>query len=492
MIFWLLGASLLALSCQPQTGHQTGGTPPVTAASDPMRAAWEDRSVFRDGLVGSDQAILDRLEAATTYHIELSIQPDLLHLTGRQEVHYTNNEQEALGDIRFRLFPNLLGGDLRVTGLNVDGRPAQSSLSLRNSLLIVPLSAPLPPGGSVTLGMDFTVRVPDTVQLSYGVLASADGVLALAHAYPMIPVYDTKGWEAEIPPPTGDVTFTDMSFFLVRLTAPKNLVVAAVGRELSGSEAGDTQTITYAAGPVRDFYLAASPNYIVVSRQAGETAVNFYAPASAGSAARAGLDAAVRALEDFSQRYAPYPYTELDLVQTPTLALGVEYPGLTAIAGRIIEPGNPYLEATVAHEVAHQWFYNLVGSDQLNQPWLDESLAQFATLQYFTDEYGSQGASAFRNSLYARWDRVSRAPIPIGLPVRDYSNVSYGAIVYGRGGLFFEALRQKMGDTAYSDLLHDYTTTYAWGIATPEGLKALAEKHCACDLTAMFREWVYP
>ena len=57
------------------------------------------------------------------------------------------------------------------------------------------------------------------------------------------------------------------------------------------------------------------------------------------------------------------------------------------------------MEGTVAHEVGHQWFYNLVGDDQLDDPWLDESFAQFATLQYFTDEYGASGADGFRNSL---------------------------------------------------------------------------------------------
>jgi aminopeptidase N len=205
---------------------------------------------------------------------------------------------------------------------------------------------------------------------------------------------------------------------------------------------------------------------------------------------------AVRAIETFNELYAPYPYTELDLVATPTLALGIEYPGAIVIADRLLlgefgEQTSAYFESTVAHEVAHQWFYNLVGNDQLDEPWLDESLAQFATWQYYKVNFGNEGADGFEEALHLRWERVKNAPIPVGLPVSDYSGLEYGAIVYGRGALFFDALRQKMGTEAFGAFMKDYVATFSWQIATTEGLKFLAEKHCNCDLSALFEEWIY-
>ena len=152
---------------------------------------------------------------------------------------------------------------------------------------------------------------------------------------------------------------------------------------------------------------------------------------------------------------------------------------------------NNLLESVVAHEVAHQWFYNGVGNDQVDDPWLDEALAQFLTLLYYADVYGPDGSQGFHNSLQRRWNRVNRADIPIGLPVRDYTPEEYGAIVYGRGPLFIEALSQAMGGEAFDAFLRDYYQTYQWDIATGEGFKALAEEHCACDLTTLFEEWVY-
>ena len=108
------------------------------------------------------------------------------------------------------------------------------------------------------------------------------------------------------------------------------------------------------------------------------------------------------------------------------------------------------------------------------------------------DEYGTDAASGFRNSLSGRWERVEFSRIPIGLPVAKYSGAEYGAIVYGRGPLFFEALRDKIGSQTFDEFMADYTATLSWNIATPERLQMVAEKHCSCDLDGIFDEWVYP
>jgi len=307
----------------------------------------------------------------------------------------------------------------------------------------------------------------------------------------MIAVFDDEGWNAEIPPQSGDVTYADMSFFIVKVEAPKNVTLVGSGREISRGENGSRQTVTYAAGPVRDFYLVASPEYEVFTRESNAITYRFYTRDFLQDGAEAGLDAAVRAVEDYSQRYAPYPYTELDFVSTPTLALGIEYPGMIAITEHIVSPNDNFLEAVVAHEVGHQWFYNLVGNDQLDDPWLDESLTQYATLQYYGDEYGQGGYQGYRQSLASRWANINNADIPVGLPVREYSDAEYSGIVYGRGALFFEALREEIGEETFDAFMKEYTETNAWNTATPEELKAIAEENCSCDLTPLFEEWVY-
>ncbi len=409
-----------------------------------------------------------------------------------ETVIYTNAEETDLNEVKLRLFANILGGEMQVDNIIVNDKAITPTYSLNDSLMTVPLKDPLKPKERLTLSMKFSLAVPQTVELNYGVQAYYDDVLTLAHAYPMIAVYDDEGWNAEIPPQSGDVTYADMSFFLVTVEAPKGVTLVGSGREVNREESGNRQTVRYEAGPVRDFYLAGSPEYEIFTKELNGIQLRFYTRDYLRDGAEAALDAAANAIEIFEKRYAPYPYTELDFISTPTLALGIEYPGIIAIAEGIMAPNHGYLEATVAHEVGHQWFYNLVGNDQLDDPWLDESLTQFATLQYFTDMYGQAGAQGFRSSLEGRWENIERKKIPIGLPVRDYSDVEYGGIVYGRGGLFFETLRDEMGTENFDNFMKNYTQSNAWDIATTEKIKAKAEEHCSCDLTKLFENWIYP
>ena len=471
-------------------------TPPPQ--SDPMTTPWDDRSIFKSGLVASAQSVLDEMQGASVYHIEFTIAKNRYEITGTEEVHYTNTEDVALNEVQFRLFPNILGGEMKISNLTVDGQTTEPDYGLANSLMIVPLSAPLEIGQSIVIKMDYEVTVPQEVELNYGVLAYYDNVLALAHAYPIICVYDDEGWNAELPSQDGDIVYADAAFYLARVHAPKNLTLVTSGSKISRDEDGQTQVLTVASGPARDFYLAASPKYVEVSKTVGGVTIRSYAPREFKDGAQFALDTASKSIDVFSKRYAPYPYTEFDIVSTPTFALGIEYPGMTAITTRIYDiggeyhgvPASMYLESVVAHEVGHQWFYNLVGNDQLDDPWLDESLTQFITLQYYADEYGKNEEDGFRAGLEERWARVEYAKIPIGKPVAYYQGLQYSPIVYGRGPLFFIALREKMGTEAFDLFIKEYTESLSWSIATPEYLQSLAERICACELDALFDEWV--
>jgi hypothetical protein len=487
-IFLLSSITLLLLtSCLFVTQMAESTPEPIPPITSPA-----DRSIYQEGLVPEYQSITNELPYASMYDIHFKIADDMFNITGNEIVIYTNAEDISLNEVKFRLFSNLLGGEMHVNQVFVNDEAVIPNYALNDSLLTVPLKKPLQPKETVTLKIDFKIIVPQSVEMNYGVQAYDKNVLALAHAYPMIAVYDDEGWNAEIPPQSGDMTYADMSFFIVTVEAPKKITLVGSGREISRQDNGSRQTVTYEAGPARDFYLAASPDYKVFTKEVNGVKLNFYTTTDLQKGAESALDFAARAIEVYGKRYASYPYSELDFVSTPTLALGIEYPGMIAITEWIIDPKNNYLEAVIAHEVAHQWFYNLVGNDQLDDPWLDESLSQFATLQYFTDEYGQAGGEGFQADLESRWEQSGNENIPIGLPVRSYTNAQYSGIIYGRGGLFFEALRDEMGSNKFDGFMRDYVKSNSWEIATPLKLKIQAERSCACDLTPIFAKWIFP
>ena len=459
---------------------------------------WDDYTMFQEGLISSERAATDLLPEATVYHIDLHI-VDCLLLQGREEVRYTNRESEPLNDIYFRLFPNIAGGTASVSDVKVDAQDVEPVYELVKSALCLPLEVPLQPGEQVIIQMDFTVEVAQEMGGNYGLFGYFDHVLVLDEFYPVIPVYDDEKWNVELPPPHGDVTYFDASFYVVRVTAPSNLKVAASGIEIGRTYEGGNQVAVFAAGPARDFYLAASENFVAVTKTVGETTVNSYAFPEQKENAELALQVAANALKSFNRRVGVYPYTEFDIVSTPMLAKGMEYPGIVAISQKLYDPdavvsGLPshvMLESVLAHEVAHQWFYNVVGNDQIDEPWLDEAVVQFMTGLYYVDVYGEAAAEEYCDSWDYLWDSIDRVDIPIGLPSGAYTNDEYSPIVYGRGPLFLTALSKVMGQKSFDKFLRDYYESHKWGIGTNDEFRSLAEHHCHCDLTALFEEWVY-
>jgi hypothetical protein len=501
-------AALLLAACAPRPAAPTPaaivlGGPTASLTPNLASFAWSDRSVFRNGLVASQQAVLAGLPGAPVYHVAISLTAGLDAVQGHEDLQYTNRTGVPLDQLVFHLFPNLLGGALAVSNTVVAGSAAagasgKPTLDQRGTLLRVPLPQPLAPNAATTVGMDFAVSVPHDLQRNYGVLAYSQNILALAHFFPLLAAYDQRGWDTEIPAPIGDLTYADAAFYLVQVRAPAAPVVVGSGSLISQQKVGDAQVLTYAAGPARDFYLSLSPDYIEVSDKAGEVTVNSYAPSGHEAEARAALQVAETSMADYSARYGVYPYTQLDIVATSTLALGIEYPGMIAITLRLYDPnatfgGTPLAierEAVISHEVGHQWFYNMVGNNQLDEPWLDEALAQYVSWQYFARQHGPEAGAGFRDSLAARAESGDKPNMPLDLPVSAYTNPEYSAIIYGRGPLFFEALQQKLGQANMDAFLADYSATFQWQIATTAGLKQVAEKHCGCDLTPLFDQWV--
>lgn len=498
-IIFLLTACTALPATQTATLTETTSPMPTVAPLPAELESWGDRSVFRNGLVSSQQGVLDQLPGATVYHIDLVIDPDYTRLQGEEEVLYTNRESEPLEEVYFQLFPNMEGGSSEITTLLVDGSTIEPVYEGIRSALKVPLTVPLAVGQAVKIKMNFEVSVPTQTAGNYGLFAYVGGLLALDGFYPAIPVYDANGWHEGLIPPNADTTFQDASFYLVQVTAPKALKLVAAGVKVAETLNGDAQTVTFAAGPARDFYLAASEQYTLVSQTMGQTVINVYALGSQSEGAQQALDTAFNALQSYSERFAPYPYTEFDIVSIPMDgAYGIEYPGITGINQALFNsdavvngtPAAILLESTVAHEIGHQWFYNLVGNDQANEPWLDEAVTQYVTGLYYLDRYGATGWQGYRDSWGARWSRVDNEDKPIGLPAGDYQGREYGAIVYGRGPLFLTALADQIGQDTFDAFLRDYVEQNEWGIGTAAGFKSLAEKDCACDLSDIFNQWV--
>ena len=299
----------------------------------PDRPANRDQwSVYTDALRPEAEGGLV-LTGLTQYRLSATLPADLSHVDGSARIRYTNRATVTLDSIYLHLFPNLWRDNMTLSDVQVAGRPVSVTLESGDSLARVALPSPLPPGQETELDLRFSDPIPSDLDIgNYGEFALQNRVLALAGFYPTVAVYD-NAWHTETPATQGDVLYANASLYDVTLTAPADLQVVATGATESRTDNRDgTATWHLAGGPLRDFNIVASSLYQSSSRQEGEVRVNSYYLPEDAQAGQDALNWAVMALRTYQDAFGPYPYRELDVVETPTTAGGIEYPGLIVVA----------------------------------------------------------------------------------------------------------------------------------------------------------------
>jgi len=213
--------------------------------------------------------------------------------------------------------------------------------------------------------------------------------------------------------------------------------------------------------------------------------------------AQLALDASVVSLELFSSRLVPYPYDEFDIVPMVTTALGLEFPGIIGLSSALYDDTRigrqaslAYLESTTVHEVVHQWFYNLVGNDQVSEPWLDEATTQYVTWEYFKARYGENSleADTFLNSLISRSRSSSQQKL--GKAVEAYSPRQYSSVIYGEGPLVLDELASLLGEEAFWGFLRTYSRDNRWLRVDTQGFERQLEAYCGCVLDEFFEAYI--
>ncbi len=429
----------------------------------------------------------------STISLDLAVAADLAIVEGSLTLRYVNQETLPVDRVRFLLYPVLAGGRMEITACTVNEAAASPGDGPVASLR---LPRALAAGESADIALAWRTTVPRVD--GGGPLALGDGFASLAWCFP-VPVSPRTGSDA--PAPFADWLCTDAASWHVRVSLPADAVLVSAGTETGRFGVDGRTVVDLALDPARDFYLAVGTGLAEQpARRAGSAgpSLRCFAPPGRGDVAAFATDVAARALGILARRLGPYPYESFTVLAGPLPALGIEFPGLTVIDDEIFAltgtvgglPARSVLEATLVHEIAHQWFYNLVGNDQAAEPWLDEAAAQYATMLYYRERYGEDAADAYVDSWWSRWGRVDRAPTPVGLPASAYSVTEYGAIVYGRGPLFLETLAASMGGRVFEAFLKTYVTRFAWRIATGADFLATAEEACGCDLEALSAAWL--
>jgi aminopeptidase N len=200
------------------------------------------------------------------------------------------------------------------------------------------------------------------------------------------------------------------------------------------------------------------------------------------------LDTAGLSLDYFGGVISNYPYRQLDIAETGMFVSGgMEYPQLIFMDSNYLHTDASL--KNLAHQICHQWFYNIVGNNQITEAWLDEGLVSYLQEGVFLtvgeiDEKMVSDYKRLETALPDIKNKALAADLGAYTAWADYYNIQYV-----RGKLMFYSLNKKMGSDAFDEFLRLYYSRYSYKIAGAAELRQTAEEVYGGGLTDFFEAW---
>ncbi|MDR1689684.1 MAG: M1 family metallopeptidase [Clostridiales bacterium] len=440
-----------------------------------------------------------------TYTVTIDVDPVTRNISGITKVKYKNKTGAEMSAVYFNLNLNAFRpgvtpkpffvqsqdkvfengtdyGGMDIITATVNGAAAE--FEAIDTTLKLNMPTALLPNEETEIVLQFEAYIP---KISHRAGAN-DFAIWFGNFLPTLSVYDEFGWHTTSYYPAGDPFYTEIANYAVTINTPPNYTVAATGVE-EVTETETVKTTKLNARLVRDFAFAISDKYIKTTVTAASgVEVNLYTYSPDVDTARI-LDTASRSLDYFSSLISNYPYRQLDIAETGMfISGGMEYPQLI-----FMDSGYLYTDAsleTITHETVHQWFYNIVGNNQVKEAWLDEGLCAMVqeSFKYSNDEIENRMAQEYER-LKAVLPDIENKGLLSDLSVygtwSDYYNIQYR-----RGKLMFYSLSKKMGGEKFNDFLKTYYTKYAYKISGRKEVIATAEEVYGEPLTDFFDGWM--
>ena len=347
------------------------------------------------------------------YTMKLQLEGDTL--TAEQSVSFTNVYEDGLTSAVFHLYPNAYAedathkayviaperfGGIDIHGVTVQGSEGQYAISEDREYLTVTLPA-TKMNDVVTVGFTYAVTIPSgDMRLSHN-----GGDYALAGFYPQLSVYRDGKFRTDAYSRIGDPSFSAVAEYDVTLIADKSLVIGGSAKVVKTREEGNQQTVRMQPSEkLRDFAVFASPDYHVLQREEGTVTVSYFY--FEDEKAEETMNTACEALRVFGSTFGVYPYDSFSVASAAFEADGMEYGGAVAIAKDTRD-----LKNTLLHEIAHQWWYGIVGSDPINESYMDEGLTTFSAAYYYQltgDEQTFRDELVAAKRAYALYERLQK------------------------------------------------------------------------------------
>lgn len=465
---------------------------------------------FRAGEKERLEKALGPVDELPLYMVELELDTEKSEVTGRVKV-LVQAKKETLKELHLRATPNNIDRNrIKLSNCKVNGLAAVMEQP-EATLYRVVLDPEVPPGAAVTVEVVLRAKIPavekksmaqtgqaamakgSAAKTDHGAFGAFDDFISLVGIVPQVPPNE-NGHPVQGPAGIGDLALYAPSNFLASIRVPAGYRAHLTGAALGEVPDQDGHVrFSFAAAGSRDFPVMVSRGYELKTAKVDDITIESWFVKKDAEPAEKVLELARSSLVEFQKRLGPYPYKTFRVIEAPLQdgAGGMEFPGLITVATFLYEAQSnpsaafgPYaaimalsgmggdmlsamLDFTVAHEVAHQYFAGLVGSDPVLHPVVDESLAQFAALLYLEWRDGKAAYKTAREQQlvypYHAYRMTGGKDAIADRATSEFeSEMQYGAVVYGKAPLLHEAERKLMGDAAFAKAMRTYVDTYRY------------------------------
>lgn len=501
------------------------------------------------------------------YTIEVTLDDETHTLSGFESFEYINNSGVALDFIYVHLWPNGYANnktalakqlynmnDMSLEFATEEEKGFIDGLAFKVNdedvkwsydeehidICKINLNSVLKPGEKMVVSTPFKVKIPSGEISRLGHIGES---YQITQWYPKPAVFDQNGWHA-MPYLTQGEFYSEYGSYDVSITVPQNYVVGATGdlqteseiafldslaestkhkfeygefkdrKTLSGGSTGfpisssKMKTIRFTQSNVHDFAWFADKRFEVLKGEVElphtKRKVTTWAMFVTHHAAL--WKDAIEYINDGTYYYSlwngDYPYNHVTAVDgTISAGGGMEYPNITVIGNA---SSKEELEVVIVHEVGHNWFYGLLGSNERDHAWMDEGLNTLNEIRYIQTKYPKN--ERLSDMMMGVADKIHLAHLshhdmndltysmsagygldqPMELTSADYSMINYGAIVYSKTGLVFTYLRDYLGDELFDKCMQAYYDQWHFKHPQPQDLRATLERESGKDLGWLF------
>ena len=508
---------------------------------------------FLFAIVANAQA--DYWQQKLSYNINAELNVSENSITGSETVVYKNNSPSTLDFIWFHIWPNAYKNDSTalmqqikndtsrsrklenfgkgsIEGLafKVNDQPAKTEPHPNPryiDIIKLILNRPLAPGDSVIISTPFEIMLPPYFSRS----GHADGQIMACQWYPKPAVYDQSGWH-EFPYLDMGEFYSEYADYRVSITLPSQYVVGATGvmqnadeleayKKVGGKNARnrnnkpvlyapgkkEMKTLTYFAENVPDFAWFADKDFVIqydtIHLENGKTVDAFsYYHNKKGTIWNNSIDYIKDGLRHYSNWIGAYEYPVVQVVEGPknNSSGGMEYPMITLITSPDAKVET--LDAVIAHEIGHNWFMSMLGSNERNHTWMDEGLNTYYQFRYEAEKYRSNSifgesipaeikkmpVDEFLSTIYNTIDQNIPMQSAMDIPADQFPNSEeYGLFSYVKTALWMYLLEAAVGTDKLDKAVQNYFAKWKNKHPQPEDMEAAFEEAIGNKLERFFQ-----